>query len=259
MSKTLVAIRDLQGAWGIGMNKLLTAFASAAFATLCAASLVAMPAAAADFQQPYGKLLPSPVLTPSIWNGLYIGGMAGYGWSGSVPLAGFTNLNHDLKGGFLGGTIGYNWQAPNSKIVWGTEVDGAWSDAHFGTNGPLGDFQDRLGAFGSITGRLGWAAGTALVYIKGGLGWADNKALASTLPPLVGVQQGSKAYVGWTIGTGLEYMFAPAWSAKVEYMYADYGNKTYFNNILNIGITTHTVKTGLDYHFNWGGPVVTRY
>ena len=29
---------------------------------------------------------------------------------------------------------------------------------------------------------------------------------------------------GYTVGAGLEYMFAPNWSAKVEYQYYDFGN-----------------------------------
>lgn len=32
---------------------------------------------------------------------------------------------------------------------------------------------------------------------------------------------------GWTVGAGVEYMFAPNWSLKGEYMYADYGGERY--------------------------------
>ncbi len=53
-------------------------------------------------------------------------------------------------------------------------------------------------------------------------------------------------------------MFAPAWSAKLEYMYADYGSETYFGNT-DLGFTTHTIKGGINYHFNWGGAAVAKY
>ncbi len=143
--------------------------------------------------------------------------------------------------------------------MWGIEIDAAASDIHFGALGPLGTFQDKLRSFGSVTGRVGWAADAALFYVKGGFGWADNHVSATTIPPLVGAQSASNVYAGWTVGGGLEYMFAPNWSAKAEYMYADYGHENYFSNIVDLGITMHTVKAGINYHFNWGGPVVNRY
>ena len=69
---------------------------------------------------------------------------------------------------------------------------------------------------------------------------------------------------GYTVGAGLEYMFAPNWSAKAEYQYYDFGSTTItagppdvvgarFRN------DEHTVKAGLNYRFGWGGPVVAKY
>ena len=58
-------------------------------------------------------------------------------------------------------------------------------------------------------------------------------------------------------------MFAPNWSAKVEYMYADYGSERYLAALLppgvDLGLTTHSVKVGVNYRFGWGGPVGGRY
>jgi outer membrane immunogenic protein len=63
------------------------------------------------------------------------------------------------------------------------------------------------------------------------------------------------------VGAGLEYLFVPNWSAKVEYMYADYSNANYLTNFvpggIGLGVTVNTVKAGVNYHF--GGPVVARY
>jgi outer membrane immunogenic protein len=71
----------------------------------------------------------------------------------------------------------------------------------------------------------------------------------------------SHMHSGWTIGGGLEYMFLPNWSGKVEYMYADYSNATYLAAFapggVGLGLTVNTVKAGVNYHF--GGPVVARY
>jgi outer membrane immunogenic protein len=69
---------------------------------------------------------------------------------------------------------------------------------------------------------------------------------------------------GYTIGAGLEYMFAPSWSANVEYQYYNFGNATFTTPAALVptgSFTTddHVVRAGVNYHFNWGGPVAPRY
>src|SRR4051795_6966700 len=62
----------------------------------------------------------APMMSPAInWSGFYIGAMGGYAAEAtSDPLA--------IKGGFAGGTLGYNWQF--GTVVLGLEADGAWAD-----------------------------------------------------------------------------------------------------------------------------------
>src|SRR3954451_20030995 len=71
-------------------------------------------ASAADLAaRPYTK---APALAPGYnWSGFYAGVMGGYAWA----------TNGNGSGGFGGGTLGYNWQAPGSQYVFGIEVDGA--------------------------------------------------------------------------------------------------------------------------------------
>jgi outer membrane immunogenic protein len=38
--------------------------------------------------------------------------------------------------------------------------------------------------------------------------------------------QTSNTAVGWTLGGGVEWKFAPAWSLKVEYLYVDLGSQS---------------------------------
>ena len=81
-------------------------------ATVAFAALgMATQASAADLAaRPYTK---APAMAPGVnWSGFYAGVMGGYAWG-------------DVKGGFGGGTIGYNWQAPGSMWVWGLEADAA--------------------------------------------------------------------------------------------------------------------------------------
>ena len=185
----------------------------------------------------------APAMAPGVnWSGFYAGVMGGYAWG-------------DVKGGFGGGTIGYNWQAPGSMWVWGLEADAAGASlTHSETAVFFGipvTGKDKVNAFGSVTGRVGVAAGSALFYAKGGYAWADHEASLSALGLTT---SDTKTHSGWTVGAGTEYMFAPNWSAKAEYMYADYGSENFLSSPgvpgVDISLVTHSVKAGINYHFN---------
>jgi outer membrane immunogenic protein len=218
-------------------------------------------ASAADMPQtaPYTR---APYASPAYnWTGFYIGAMGGYGWSDQVraTIGGLTvsASSNDLKGGFGGGTVGYNWQAGN--WVFGIEADAAWSDIKFSESAFGVTLTDKIQSFGSVTGRMGFLpANSVLLYVKGGYAWADNEVSATGFGVTFAE---SRFHSGWTVGAGLEYMFVPNWSGKVEYMYADYSNANYLTSFvpggIGLGVTVNTVKAGVDYHF--GGPVVGRY
>jgi outer membrane immunogenic protein len=213
---------------------------------LATAALLAMGATsnAADLAARTYTKAPAAVVAPAVnWSGFYVGAMGGYGWTQTVSLQG-ENFSDELNGGFGGGTIGYNWQM-GSPWVFGLEVDAAGASIKKSAFGA----EDKIDAFGSVTGRVGYAADAVLIYAKGGFAWANNKVSVPGLSE-------SKTHAGWTIGAGLEYMFAPAWSVKAEYMYADFGKETYLNTF-DIGADLHTVKAGVNYHF--GAPMVAKY
>lgn len=242
---------------------------------LTTSALVAMAASASAADLPR-KAPPPPPPPPAPvynWNGFYIGVMGGFGTADrvGVDVAGFAfGTSGDLRGGFLGGTIGYNYQFAGSPLVIGLEADAAWANLRVSRTafaGPLvATAEDKVDALGSVTGRLGYAWGPGLLYVKGGYAWADNRVTVSLASPAA-VLSASESHVhsGWTIGGGLEYLFAPAWSAKIEYMFADYGSATYGGAIIpggfGISATVHTIKGGINYHFDWGSPspVVARY
>lgn len=69
---------------------------------------------------------------------------------------------------------------------------------------------------------------------------------------------------GYTVGAGLEYMFAQNWSAKIEYQFYDFGSASFIAPAAlapfgSFRTEDHVVKAGINYRFNWGGPVVARY
>ena len=249
---------------------------------LATATLVALTvtASAADIVRKAPPAPPPPPAPVYDWNGFYIGVMGGYGWSDerTVTVGGvsFTTANGDLNGGFIGGTIGYNFAPAASSWLIGFEADAAWANLRHSVTGGLGPLvtltvEDKIQALGSVTGRLGWTWGPGLIYVKGGWAWADNKLSAAlttgglVAPPVTVLASESHLHSGWTVGGGLEYLFAPNWSGKIEYMFADYGNETYANGLVAGGIglsaKVHTIKGGINYHFNWGapGPVMARY
>jgi len=217
-------------------------------------------ASAADLSRAAPAYSKSPVMAPAYnWTGFYVGAMGGYGWSQNVTLAGVTGASNEIKGGFAGGTVGYNWQAPGSQFVFGLEGDAAWSDINYRLTVLGITFEDKIQAIGSITGRLGWAADAALFYVKGGYAFAENKM--SFTDGVLSVSE-SHFHSGWTVGGGLEYGFAPNWSAKGEYMYASFAKENYLTAVppagIDFGADIHTVKFGVNYRFG-GGPVVARY
>jgi outer membrane immunogenic protein len=246
------------------------------------AALVAFaaPAVAADLAaRPYTKAPPAPIAAVMSWTGFYIGAQGGYGWGDSDETyflgpntATFRGTqSYDTRGGFAGGVIGYNWQS--GAFVLGVEGDYHWADINGRSGviniGPpnLGDtYFTQLRSFGDIKGRLGYAAGPALFFVSGGAAVGDiqhrydaalNGGAANSF-----VQNATRW--GYTVGAGMEYMIAPNWSAKLEYNYIDLGKTTIqygpvVANRSEWNDTFHTVKAGINYHFNWGGPLVAKY
>lgn len=232
---------------------------------LAAVSMVALaaPAAAADLPpRPYTKA-PPPYTAPAVvynWTGFYIGGHIGGGFSGDNSLEG-------SDGRFLGGVQGgFDYQFANNWVM-GLEANYSW----LGSSGggyvfPGGTVvSGNTNGLGSVTGRLGYSWGPTLLYAKGGYAFRDNSLDVS----LGGVPQGfttdGNRQNGYTVGAGLEYMFSPNWSAKVEYQYYNFGNTTFTSStspeIVGASFRNdeHTVKAGVNYRFGWGGPPATTY
>lgn len=239
------------------MKKFL--LGTVAFAALGAT----VPALAADLGARYAK---APVYAAPLynWTGLYIGGHIGGAFSGDNNFKGVIAGNND-NGRFLGGLqAGADYQfAPN----WVAGIEGQYS--WLGNNNSVilpGGFiyTNNQRAFGSVTGRIGYTWGPGLLYVKGGYAYSDNNETLALAGVPVAFAFNNNHRDGYTIGAGLEYMFAPNWSAKAEYQYYDFGSSHFVAPTALVpfgGFRTddHTVKAGLNYRFNLGGPIVARY
>jgi outer membrane immunogenic protein len=232
--------------------------------SMLAASTAAVFAADLAAKPVYTK---APVVAPAAvynWTGLYAGIEGGWGW-GSTNHTDLTPTPFDrgpwnINGGFLGGTVGYNWQM--NQFVFGLEGDGSWADIHKDFHGVACNsglcFTD-IRSLGTIRARGGIAMNNWLFYLTGGAAVADVRAGIYGCSPTSCI--GDTTRWGWTGGGGVEWGFAPQWSAKLEYLYADLGNKvnylTGFNN--TVSVTSNIIRGGINYHFNLGGPVVANY
>jgi outer membrane immunogenic protein len=243
------------------MNKRL-------LAASCLVSLLAIdPATAADLAaRPYTKAPAAAAVYT--WTGFYLGANAGYGWGRSDERSVLgTQANFDISGALAGGQVGYNWQA--GSFVFGVEADADWADIDGATRCPNPVFSctAKVRDLASLRGRVGWANGPMLFYAAGGLGYANVRY--STLTAFGGVPAAATTgfYTadrwGYAVGAGLEYGFAPSWSAKLEYMHYGFDDITSPAGTLGVpvrlGLSVDTVKAGVNYHFGWGGPAAPKH
>ncbi len=232
-------------------------------------------------------------------NGGFIGGgQIGYNWQFYNNFV--VGLEADIQG-IAGNQV-------SRTFATGVGVPGvigtAFGDAFTG----LHTVRASLDYIGTVRGRLGWLfTPTLLVYGTGGLAYGGvslnySSAIVPTggviplpapLPPIpgAGLTMGpsfgavnfSNTQVGWTAGGGLEWMFMPNWSAKVEYLYYDLGTvrqnfalgsfdagglggllpggNALFAGQIRARVNGNIVRAGVTYHFNWGAPapVVAKY
>jgi outer membrane immunogenic protein len=228
-----------------------------------AVAALASGAQAADLGAPRSPIAAAVIAPAFSWTGFYVGAHAGYGWAQAryTDFTGtFVNASNDANGFFGGIQGGYNWQINN--FVLGLEADVAASairrtylDAATGDT-----YRASVPFLGSVRARAGFAADRALFYVTGGLGVAtfqDRYFDAGTATTF----SASNTRVGYTLGGGVEYAFAPNWTAKAEYVYygfADRRNQFTANDRIRTDI--HTVKLGVNYLFSTGpSAVVARY
>ena len=225
---------------------------SAAVAAMASSSAFAadLPSRSMAPAAPY--IAAPPVFT---WTGFYIGvnagaafgskngGVGAFGFTAPAPGTGFVGSNSNDTRFTGGGQIGYNWQV--GALVYGLEAD----FNYLGNNGnnnavvPAGattpffvasNRSNNDNFLGTVRGRLGYAVDRALFYVTGGLayGSGSNNGGSVIYTPTVGgpfaytSNSSNNSNLGYAVGGGLEYAFTPNWTAKVEYLYINRGNKS---------------------------------
>ncbi len=231
--------------------------------SLCALFWSLRVAAAADAAPPL-HLLTGEEAPQQNWSGFYIGinggwigsshaavtnsatdtGSAGFGRAlsaGAIP----AKLAIEHSGFLGGGQIGYNWQVER-KFLWGVEADfdgiaKGSSDIGFSFPGSAAiapmttAYNAGMDSLGTVRARVGYlpsesilwyaTAGIAFSNTKVGSGYSCNACTPPPFAPAANVQS-SIISAGWTVGGGVEWMFAPSLSVRVEYLYVDLGSQS---------------------------------
>lgn len=215
-------------------------------------SVAAMPAAfAADLPGRGSAMSPAPVFVQNqqfVWTGFYAGLNAGYGW-GSFNRAANVIMGK-TTGGVLGGQLGYNYQF--GSLVVGVEGDANWSWMN-GNAAPAVGVATRgsLEWFGTLRGRVGFAADRALIYATGGYAGGQVKAsIVNTVAPAF-VESTSSWRNGYALGGGIEYAFTNNISAKAEYLYMNLGSRLLFpvNVAAPSTYSASLIRAGVNYKF----------
>ena len=234
-----------------------------------AALMISGIAHAADLGRPPPAPPPQPVFVPPPvynWTGFYIGGNAGVAWTQGDLSDSFGNSFSNSQNAVFtgGGQIGANYQI--NWLVVGVEADFDWLANNNNSSNAIAGVQvsanDRW--ITTLAGRVGVAANNWLFYAKGGGGWVGVNNFTLTNVPTGGSISfsNSNSNSGWLAGAGIEWGFAPNWTARIEYDFLGLNNKNFtvpagspFLNGDVISINNRDIQTltvGVNYLFNWG-------
>ena len=210
------------------MNRIL-------FATVAMTALASAGATAADLPPRYS---PPPVMeaAPPLWTSCFIGGNIGgaFGAANATDSSTGAGVSGNGSGFAGGGQIGCDYQFSGGFVIGARSIfdwtsnskSGTFPVTAFGGLAATADFKNQW--FDTLTARLGYAVQPDwLLYFQGGGAWAHTTTSVTVTSG--GAQFGgqtSNTRSGWTIGGGVEWMFAPHWSTFLEGNYMDFGTKS---------------------------------
>ena len=237
--------------------------------------LMAVAGSAAGADMPVKA--PPPAATAYDGTGLYVGGHVGYAagsshWSamptgaagpaqsGSLDLFNGFNAFNGMGSYFEGFQAGYNYMTP-SRWLFGVEADVSFPNTIAGTSTfssastGTASYAETIEFSGTLRRRIGYAPNLGithwLLYATGGFAWSYDQF---TRTQVTGTPAGGTAVsgqvenlfvvprVGGVAGAGVELALPSNWTARLEYLFTDYGNRgvTFpagaqrFNSDLNI-------------------------
>ena len=167
-------------------------------------------------------------------SGFYVGGHVGYlfgnpnatlGDPTGVASAGGTSPYSGLLGGVQ---VGYEHYFP-SRLMLGIELDGSFPDylddpqvlSYRATS--TGTASEELEWLASLRGRIGYDMGGWTPFLTGGITWASTRFSRVDLTTGNEDANPSNIRLGYVLGGGVDYRLDARWSARVEYLYSNFG------------------------------------
>src|SRR6516164_5343544 len=250
---------------------------------------VASAAQAADQSRPLPTKAPPQAAAAAFdWTGFYAGGHFGYAagfsnWTATQAGAATPSLSGALdlfqgydfstgQGSYLFGfQAGYNYMLP-SRVVLGVETDVSFPSVLSASQviaSPLmgqAIYRDQVQMSGTVRGRIGYAPGHWLFYATGGFAYSFDEFSRTQAAGVAigGTAVAGKAEnlfmvprLGGAAGAAVEVMLTPRWTARLEYLFTDYGSRSVDFSAggqrFTSDLSVHTLRIGLDYKLGRDG------
>jgi high affinity Mn2+ porin len=206
------------------------------------------------------------------WSGFYFGGHVAYSRSkahatladsldatnyadpsGSTnPFVGnFASSHRNLYGGIQ---LGYNFLLP-SRLLIGVEADASFpnylaaDDVAWSRITIVADTVEKIDYLATVRGRLGYAFPLWMVYATGGRAWANGRFL-QTPGATDDINKVLHMHRGWALGAGAELAIERNWTARLEYLYSNFGYADVgfpSGTVAGSSFDVHAVRLGLNY------------
>jgi outer membrane immunogenic protein len=253
-------------------KSILTAVLLILSVTVAAAADMPRRAKKKAYVPPPPAYLPPPVPAVYDWSGVYVGSNVGGAWANTksdFSLAGgptFANVYNSMGGVFAGIQFGANWQS--GPAVLGFETDLQYAGIKGGIDAPScppaicgvalsASYVQKMPWFGTVRGRVGFASDRWMIFVTTGYAYARLNTTATASAGAITTEISRSDFRnGWAIGGGFEVALNRYWSAKMEYLYMDFGYRDGSWTFAGLGtlndrtrLYENIVRTGLNYRF----------
>ncbi len=222
-------------------------------ALLASAALIGLAGGA------YAADLPDPIMEPATeayapppaytWTGPQVGALVGWNWStfdttvnrpsGSSGKGGLNS--NDFTGGMY---AGYNYQVSPNFVVGGEADLVYYGGSHARTLDGV-NVKAQTNWLSTVRAKAGFAWERFLVYGTGGVALAGSEVTA----------QGAKddgIRAGYAVGGGVEALVTDHITSRVEYLYTDVGDSSFYTpygNKVKTDLSSQTLRAGVGYKF----------
>ncbi len=223
--------------------------------TACAALLFSGGQSFADGMYGSSK---DPIMMPHaeyMWDGLYVGLHAGKAWGDAEYVEDGDDARRFSLDGFFGGVhAGYNLQ--RGRFVFGLEADYSAFDSDDRVVTGNGNVRHDLETswLATIRGRIGITHESWLFYASAGAAFAE---LDTRRDNPGRTDSDTETVNGYAIGAGVEKMLTPNWTARLDYLYVDFGDEKFDAPGFDEGKTefdAHILRVGVSYKIDMHRP-----